>query len=592
MEDFASIDNSHTIDRANISNGVKEDSPLIQRNLKRVNCRKNLFKKMCISSKAGIMILFMSFIVCLLYHLLLNPDVYVGQTASISNVLIILMYSGLGLRAVVLLFYPLAGLFGDIKCGRFKVINTSLYLILISTAMAPLIFVLWVLVMAIDNAADLYSILVGMTILATVLLVCIMYIALMIFLANAIQFGLDQLYDSPAQDSSLFIHWYVWIYYISILFVELALTMLSYDAYSFLFDWPYTWHGILGISMLVIISLASIPLIGLFLCLMRHKKRWFLIEPGKLVNPYKLVYKITRFTLRHKIPVRCSAFTYCEDEIPSRLDLGKEKYGGPYVTEEVEDVKVFYGILKILFALGPVFILEIPSSTLLPLYTLHWSNGYLAFNPFGNITEGYFNQQFYKTLLISNGMLTPLVVTISIPLYMCFIRPYFTNVVPGMLKRIGTGFFISLLSLISLAIMDVFGNKNALENIDGISYCMFQEVDTEIFYNLTTSTPSPPQDVSLLLIPLIFAALSQMLIYIAMYEFICAQSPHSMKGLLIGLSFTVKGLYQLIAMIVTAPFTSWQYSFPSCEFSYYCTNIVIGSITFIIFILIAKRYKY
>ena len=45
------------------------------------------------------------------------------------------------------------------------------------------------------------------------------------------------------------------------------------------------------------------------------------------------------------------------------------------------------------------------------------------------------------------------------------------------------------------------------------------------------------QNSSLLFIQRCLSALSHMLINIALYEFICAQSPHSMKGLLIGLSF-------------------------------------------------------
>ena len=35
----------------------------------------------------------------------------------------------------------------------------------------------------------------------------------------------------------------------------------------------------------------------------------------------------------------------------SRLDLAKERYGGPFTTEQVEDVKSFWNILTILLAL-------------------------------------------------------------------------------------------------------------------------------------------------------------------------------------------------------------------------------------------------
>ena len=71
------------------------------------------------------------------------------------------------------------------------------------------------------------------------------------------------------------------------------------------------------------------------------------MEPGQC-SPYKLVYRVTKFACQHKTPLRRSAFTYCEDELPKGLNLGKEKYGGPFTTEQVEDVKAFYGILKVL----------------------------------------------------------------------------------------------------------------------------------------------------------------------------------------------------------------------------------------------------
>ena len=62
--------------------------------------------------------------------------------------------------------------------------------------------------------------------------------------------------------------------------------------------------------------------------------------------------------------------TYCEDDIPTGLDLGKCKYGGPYTTEQVKDVKAFYGILKILFSMGITFCLDIVYSQCLHNYSI------------------------------------------------------------------------------------------------------------------------------------------------------------------------------------------------------------------------------
>ena len=61
------------------------------------------------------------------------------------------------------------------------------------------------------------------------------------------------------------------------------------------------------------------------------------------------------FARIHRWPLRRSAFTYCDDEKPSRIDLAKERYGGPFTTEQVEDVKTFLRILGLLLTLGPLF---------------------------------------------------------------------------------------------------------------------------------------------------------------------------------------------------------------------------------------------
>jgi len=58
--------------------------------------------------------------------------------------------------------------------------------------------------------------------------------------------------------------------------------------------------------------------------------------------------------MNYKYPRQRSAFTYWEDKIPSRIDLAKSKYGGPFTTEQVEDVKTFFRILVIIFSVGAI----------------------------------------------------------------------------------------------------------------------------------------------------------------------------------------------------------------------------------------------
>ena len=59
------------------------------------------------------------------------------------------------------------------------------------------------------------------------------------------------------------------------------------------------------------------------------KRHWFLVDHARN-NPYKVVYRVSNFAWQHKVPLHRRAFTYCEDELPAGLDLGKGKYGGPF----------------------------------------------------------------------------------------------------------------------------------------------------------------------------------------------------------------------------------------------------------------------
>ncbi len=48
------------------------------------------------------------------------------------------------------------------------------------------------------------------------------YVGLVGFTANVIQFRMDQLHDSPGEDRTLFIHLYIWVYFLSIFIGQLA----------------------------------------------------------------------------------------------------------------------------------------------------------------------------------------------------------------------------------------------------------------------------------------------------------------------------------------------------------------------------------
>ena len=535
--------------------GLGEDTPLVKQSrplfLWSSLC---LTRCKCVTSKAALLILLWSFMVGLLSGMMLNSDLIVSIALSIDSIdVAITLYIYIGVAFITCLF-PLAGVLADIKYGRYKTIITSICIVLLA-----LIFLL------ITGCLTLSLIFLGIFPF-TSFLVCvsisvfILYLGLAGFTANVVQFGMDQLHDSPGEDRTLFIHWYVWTYYGSILIGQLI---------WYLFFISLGGSVLLGLTILLVVVVLPITL-----CLVRRRRRWFLVEPGQY-NPYKLVYKITKFARQHKIPVRRSAFTYCEDEVPMGLDLSKEKYGGPFTTEQVEDVKVFYGIIKVLFSLGVAFFLDFAADSMLPLFTLHMQK------------RSYFDFNDLPPILINNGLATPLLIVISIPVYLSLLRPYLSRYVPGMLKRMGLGMTLVLLSLFATFSMDTAAHlKYPKDPTNPNSTTCF-------FVSGHSSIEFPFQMSNIIIIQLIVAAFSRLLIYTGVFEFICSQSPHSMKGLLIGVFYAIRGLYQVLAAIFMLPYSYLgAHMHPSCGFYFYLMNIVIGLVAVLVYAWVAKRYRY
>ena len=275
----------------------------------------------CVSSKSALLILFWSFIAGLWYGIALNPDAFFRSFSNYISALVCYAFA-----AIVFCFYPLAGFLADVKYGRYKMVVRSLCVFFISIPLSIIIFALAFGTMfgfRFMEKANFYVTIFWGMISAMILLVS--SIGLTGFAANVVQFGMDQLHDSPGEDRTLFIHW---VYFVTIVISQLAWNLaLGYRGlYNYVNPDYSEWYTCTGIALLLLIPLLVIVLLIVTLCMAKRRRNWFLIEPGT-INPYKLVYRVTKFARQHKTPVRRSAFTYCEDEIPTGLDLGKEKYG-------------------------------------------------------------------------------------------------------------------------------------------------------------------------------------------------------------------------------------------------------------------------
>ena len=309
----------------------------------------------CVTSKAVLLILIWCFSVSLVFNSYFEEAAYsyVFSKQLLDNKVLyyLCVYAA---NAAVLCLYPLAGFLADNRIGRFITIYEATKFLLLLTILTGIIFLIDILIIAVLQVdASFWIIFNNISTAILTLLLLLTAVTLALFNANIIQFGVDQLQDS-------YIYWYVWVNYVAVFILLLTGSTIT--------SVPLALPEKAYIFLTVVVAgplISSIVLFSIILIVVHFKKYWFLIDSARS-NPYKLVFRVTKFARQHKVPIRRSAFTYCEDDIPTGLDLGKNKYGGPFTTEQVEDVKAFYGILKILFSLGITFFFWI---LLLDLYS-------------------------------------------------------------------------------------------------------------------------------------------------------------------------------------------------------------------------------
>ena len=167
--------------------------------------------------------------------------------------------------------------------------------------------------------------------------------------------------------------------------------------------------------------LASIRLV--FICWAKQK----LELHQTIINPIRKVFDILSYAWKHKYPQQRSAFTYWENTLPSRIDLGKNKYGGPYTFEEVEDTKTFLRLILFIISLFGYFFRS----------NIHSGVSLITMN------QGCSNSWLWP--LLSNPEHIPQIIAlIGIPVYQLLLRKRISHYLPNLMTRIGIGLFLCL----------------------------------------------------------------------------------------------------------------------------------------------------
>lgn len=285
------------------------DDKITVKDYLRVYCRVS-YQPRRVKNKGVILVLVWNFLVY-------NTGLYM-----IKNILNRHKYSNLVISLILVcvgITLPVAGWLADVRFGRYKVICWSIWTMWLTSMLLATTNVVMMLVGSYDENP-----LHMLTLLFTVLNV----IGWGGFQANVIQFGVDQLTDASTTEITSFLAWYNWCLPTSGL-VVLPFTCMTEG---------YTLIGQLfvctGLSLVISLN---------------YLFNNYLIKEPVTQNPFRLIYQVVKYAMRNKHPRQRSAFTFHgKDDLPSRIDFGKLKYGGPFTTEQIEDVKTFFRIIGVI----------------------------------------------------------------------------------------------------------------------------------------------------------------------------------------------------------------------------------------------------
>ena len=450
---------------------------------------------------------------------------------------------GVGMCTVVVLL-PLCGWLADVYFGRYKVICTGLLVMWAGSLLnAGCVIV---------NRATTSRI----PVYIDYILLIIMVAGLCGFRANIIQFGIDQLPDASSSEIVSFILWLAW--------TMSASSIIVYGTSSSCLS-THLKYLHLATSLVVAVNLSTC------MCLNQLLRHWFVKEPPTQ-DPFKLVLRVIKYTMKNKHPRQRSAFTYHEEELPSRIDFGKQKYGGPFTTEQVEDVKTFIRIALVIavggFAASTTWVLNYPQELI--VYHL---DGW-------NFTKKTLLACFEGTTVINSDIIF---VAGFVPLFELVLQPLFGKCLQpdriNTFKKFASGMIFCLLHIIALLAIEAV--RQAKTNVT----CIFNDKN----YGIVNI------DYRVSILNGILAASSFLAMFTASVKLICSQSPYAMKGLLLGFGYGSIGFYTLIHTLIIVVFThleSWGKIPLSCGFWYFLVLIILFiAFSIALFIIVKCVYK-
>ena len=501
-------------------------------------CRPS-FRLRKLSNRGALLVLVWNFLITSVFYYL---SVFVGRNQKYYTL-------------AWCLTLPLAGWLADMYCSRHKLIRWSIWTMWVTSVLTTLSFVVAQLVEGYHTINEY---------VAQVLLI-LMALGFGGYQANIVMFGIDQLHDAATEEITSFISWYVWTYQCSWIFVYLAKTCLFGEYKLFRHICVCACLSVaLGLSLIFQGILLKEP-------------------PATQRKPFQLIYKVVKYAVRTKHPRLRSAFTYCEDELPSRMDFGKSKYGGPFTIEQVEDVKTFLRMLVIIIFASAV------NSGIFALQDIE-SHLLHAFNYFISVKSPEEMRECISERY-SNQFIFFFTVVISIPLYEFAIYPLLHKQLYWMKSswKVLMGAALQMARIGILCAFELTARHNYLEQ-NG------RNATIECVFKLERGALSSTFNTMWIILPDVLNYMSAAIYGIGAFEFICSQSPYAMRGLLIGAAYGCVVLFNLIVFGIVQPFTKhsavWGVRIISCGFWYLLCVLLLLSVGFAALVVVMKWYRY
>ena len=449
--------------------------------------------------------------------------------------------------AVFGLTLPLAGWLADACVGRYRMIYCSSLITWVATILETAIETFF------SSNAPIRVVKQG--------LFGLMGLGLGGFLSTVVQFGFDQLPDASTDEVSAYIMWLTWTSGFPLIIMNFSFSYFYVKDRSLMF-----------LGYLILCVNFTLILISLFCC-----NHWLIKDPVPQ-NPFKPIYHVTKYAVKHKYLQRRSAFTFCENEVISRIDLGKSKYRGPFTTEQVEDVKTFFRILPIVVICG-MFVGEIAAAKLLD-HTLK--------------LQFVYHRHDSKIKYVTDhsiSMIIPFSMPLLVVLYEVCLSPIFYRCCQRVtsLHRFFVGTVMLIGTFLALMIFELVSRQSYL-NENG-----YNETVLCVFYK--HQVLATKFNYTWIAIPDILFAVSTFLMAVGCLEFIAAQVPYSMKGVLLGVCFGSAMITGTIDSLLTVygPFKQTlsirSTKLIDCGFWYALLHIVLCIFGCIISALIVKWYK-